>query len=101
MARKPWYVSTAQWVERGKTPPGAGGVTTYQIHLDNVLRSMPTEDGKQTALLIELIHEVHMVKWILIWVMVIVPAIMLILGILLVMAAHTPTISPSDSFGGF
>lgn len=101
MARKPWYVSTEQWLERDEIPPGADGITTHEVHLSNVLRSMPTEDERQTALLIELVHEVHVVKWVLILVAVIVPAIMLILGILLVTAAHAPAVSPSDSFGGF
>lgn len=92
VARKPWYVSTEQWERRGSAPAGQDAIATYEVQLGNTLRSLPAEDEKQTAMLIELIREVHAVKWILLWTMVIVPIIVLVLGILLIKAVQPPPV---------
>jgi hypothetical protein len=100
MARKPWYVSTELWERRGAAPAGQDALTAYEIQLGHTLRSLPAEEEKQTAMLIELIREVHTVKWILLWTMVIVPIIVLVLGIVLIRSVQPAAVSP-DQFSGF
>jgi hypothetical protein len=83
------------------TAPGIG-VSRFERKLVRIIETSETEDEEQSGLLLELIREVHTVKWILWWVLIIVPA--LVVGATVVggiaLAAHSgPTVPNGLTYG--
>ena len=72
-------------------PPPA--VSAFERRLTGILERSDSADEQQSALLALLIREVHTIKWILAWVLIIVPTVVVVFGLLLTAAHQTPTIS--------
>lgn len=62
------------------TPAVPRGLGAFETKLAEIQASSETEQEEQSALLVELIREVHSVKWILLWVLVIVPVALFVLS---------------------
>lgn len=97
MADRPWYITSQQWEQRNPTPT-APNLYGYDQRLDGILR-LPSETEKQTALLTELVREVHTMKLILWWVLIIVPVIVIVLGIVVAVAAHQTPVTSTSGYG--
>lgn len=78
--------------------PSYRGLTAFERKLSGIVERSDTEDEEQSALLMVLVREIHTVRLILLWMLVIVPAIAIILGIVLV-HAYQPAVSTGTSFG--
>ena len=71
-------------------PPG---VSAFERRLTGILERSENADEQHGALLALLVREVHTIKWILAWVLIIVPTIVVVFGLLLTAAHQTPTTS--------
>jgi hypothetical protein len=74
------------------TTPGID-VSGFERKLARIVETSETEAEEQSGLLLELVREVHTVKWILWWVLIIVPA--LVVTIAVVGGIMLTTLSPS------
>jgi hypothetical protein len=60
------------------------GLGRFEQRLDLIVSTSDSEEEEQSGLLLELIREVHAVKWILLWVLVIVPLVLIGLSVVTV-----------------
>lgn len=60
------------------------GLGRFEAKLADIVNTSTSEDEEQSGLLLELIREVHAVKWILLWVLVIVPLVLVGLSVVTV-----------------
>lgn len=72
------------------------GQSAFEARLVGIMNRSETEGEQQSALLLLLVREIHTIKWILWWVLIIVPAIVLVLGIVLI---HTSVPTPITTSG--
>jgi hypothetical protein len=108
--QKPWYFTNDQWNDKlaqdarwatdgqaagpaqsTPTTPTYGGSTAFDRRLTGVIDRADNEGEQQSGLLLVLVREIHTMKLILWWVLIIVPIIAIVLGIMLTMTAQ-PTI---------
>ena len=59
------------------------GLGPFETKLAQIQATSETEDEEQSALLVELIREVHGIKTILTWVLIVVPVVILVLGLVI------------------
>lgn len=85
---------TASHVESAMTEsvPTYRGLTAFERKLTGIVESSDTEDEEQSKLLMVLVREVHTIRWILIWVMIIVPVVVVVFGALLLNAQHSAVV---------
>jgi hypothetical protein len=63
------------------TEPTTSGLGAFDQKLARIVDTAETEAEEQSGLLLELVREVHTVKWILVWTLVIVPGALVALTI--------------------
>jgi hypothetical protein len=54
----------------------------FERRLNKIVQTSTTEAEEQSGLMLELVREAHAIKWILIWMLILVPIIALVLGII-------------------
>ena len=81
--------------------PVAAYVTTtaFERKLTGIITRAESEDAAQSMFLMLLIREIHAIKLILVWVLIIVPIVMVVFGALLLAAAHQTPAPTTSTFG--
>lgn len=57
-------------------------MAAFDTKLDEIVRTSETEAEEQSGLLLELVREVHSMRVLLVWVLVIVPAVVVAISII-------------------
>lgn len=78
------------------TPSGQSGPGSFNENLKLIAATSANDEAAQSRLLLLMVREVHTIKWILWWVLIIVPAVAIVLGIILANAAASsvPSFTP-------
>ncbi|HEX4725702.1 MAG TPA: hypothetical protein VH333_24535 [Pseudonocardiaceae bacterium] len=77
---------------------GYGAITAFDRKLTGIAERAESEDAAQNMFIMLLIREVHTVKWILWWVLIIVPILVVVFGWLF-LAATRQVPTATSTFG--
>jgi hypothetical protein len=93
MPSKPWYVPTDRW-ETSRTPE-ISALPDFERHLARIVATADTDAQSQQRLTLELVREVNQIRWILVWLLILIPVILVTMTIVLAVAANVGTPSAS------
>lgn len=78
------------------------GISKFERRLVRIVDTSDSEEEEQSGLLLELVREVHTVKWILWWVLIIVPALVVgiaVVGGILLGTGSAPAVPHAITYG--
>jgi hypothetical protein len=84
--------------QRVPVPTTYGAMSGFERKLAGILNRAESEAGAQSMLLTLVVREIHTIKWILWWVLIIVPIVVVVFGWLMLAAAPHALVSTS-TFG--
>jgi hypothetical protein len=93
MRTKPWYVPADRW-ETSRTPD-IRALPDFEQHLARIVATADTEAQSQQRLTLELVREVNQIRWILVWLLILIPVILVTMTIVLAVASKAGTPSAS------
>jgi hypothetical protein len=86
MRTKPWYVPNDQW--QTSKSPDLNGLPEFDQRLARIIKTADNETQSQQRLTLELVREVNQIRWILVWMLVLVPVILVTMTIILAITSH-------------
>jgi hypothetical protein len=95
MLSKPWYVSTEKWeANEPNTIPGVTVLPHFEQRLARIVHTAETEPQAQQRLILELVREVHSLRRVLVWMLVLVPTVLVTVMIVLTVISTHPSPTP-------
>jgi hypothetical protein len=89
MRTKPWYVPTERW-DTSRTPD-ISALPDFEQRLARIVTTADTDSQSQQRLTLELVREVNQIRWILVWMLILVPVILVTMTIILAVTSKTAT----------
>lgn len=86
MRTKPWYVPNDQW--QTSKSPDLNGLPEFDQRLARIMKTADNETQSQQRLTVELVREVNQIRWILVWMLILVPIILVTMTIILAITSH-------------